>query len=348
MGCTFLPADTGLRTYIIRILLFQVAPNFTMGTALFRYNQPVLPFSRLAGVHAAVITPLDAQDHPSSDDLVTMLHFLAGRGCHGALIFGTTGEGPSFSVREKLPALQAALSIRQDYPEFHLLAGTGSPSLDDSVQLTRAAFELGFDGVVLLPPYFFRKAGDDGLFAWYSQVIQRSVPRGGAVLGYHIPGVSGVPLSLELLARLKDAFPDRFAGLKDSSADPEQATSFGERFGEELLIFNGTDALFSHALAAGASGCITALANLFSPLHRQLWEAQRSGGADPGIQELLNQVRAVLDRHPPAPPLIKAMLRRWHNMPRWSVTPPLLDLAPQLEEQVAQEFASIPLPVNIH
>jgi 4-hydroxy-tetrahydrodipicolinate synthase len=111
------------------------------------------------------------------------------------------------------------------------------------------------------------------LFAWFSQVIRRAVPTDGALLGYHIPSLSGVPLSLDLLANLKDAFPRQFAGLKDSSVDAEHARALGQRFGTDLLVFSGTDSLFSLALEQGAAGCITALANLRSPDLRKVWDA---------------------------------------------------------------------------
>jgi 4-hydroxy-tetrahydrodipicolinate synthase len=117
--------------------------------------------------------------------------------------FGTTGEGPSFSPTERLEALRSALLVRQKHPQFRLLFGTGTPSLEETASLTRAAFDLGVDGVVVLPPYYFRKVSDDGLMAWFSQVIETAVPAGGALLGYHFPNMSGVPLSLDLPGRLK-------------------------------------------------------------------------------------------------------------------------------------------------
>ncbi|MCU0488678.1 MAG: dihydrodipicolinate synthase family protein, partial [Anaerolineales bacterium] len=159
--------------------------------------------SPIHGVFAAALTPLQSDDSIDLDAIPALLSFLAGRGCHGALLFGTTGEGPSFSPSERLAVFQVAVQWRRTDPTFRLLAGVGTPSLDETIQLTRAAFELGLDGVVCLPPYYFRKVSDEGLFTWFSRVIQRAVPSGGAFFGYHFPGVSGVPLSIDLLARLK-------------------------------------------------------------------------------------------------------------------------------------------------
>jgi 4-hydroxy-tetrahydrodipicolinate synthase len=300
-------------------------------------NQP------LHGVFAAALTPLQADGGLDLDGFERLLEFLSQRGCHGALLFGTTGEGPSFSPLERLAALQRAAAWRQDHPDFRLLAGTGTPSLAETAELTRAAFDLGMDGVVTLPPYYFRKVSDDGLFAWFAQVIRQSVPAQGAFFGYHFPNVSGVPLSIELLFRLKDAFPEQFAGIKDSSGDPQHALALGQRFGADLVVLTGNDGLFSLALQQQASGCITAMANLYSPDLRRLWDAFQAGDlATVALaQQRLADARAVMDRYPPFPPLLKALLARQYGFPRWPVRPPLLDLSPQAAEQAAAELGRI-------
>lgn len=294
----------------------------------------------LAGVYVAAVTPLDQDFKPDLDSLPSLLAFYAHRGCHGALLLGTTGEGPSFAPEERVAIFQAAVNVRQEHPEFRLLAGTGTPSLEETISLTRAAFDLGFDGAVVLPPYYFRNASDEGLFAWYASLIERAVPTGGALLGYHIPAVSGVPLSLDLLARLRDACGPRFAGLKDSSGDPEHAHALGTRFGEDLLVLNGNDRLFSLALQHNAGGCITALANLLSPDLRRVWEAHQVGGEDPDAQARLELGRQILDRYQPAAPTLKAVLSTWFDFPLWSVRPPLLPLSPERVQAVVEEFAS--------
>lgn len=289
------------------------------------------------------MTPLQEDGALDLDGLENLLEFLARRGCHGALLFGTTGEGPSFSPIERLAALHRAAAWRQSRPQFRLLAGTGTPSLAETAELTRAAFDLGMDGVVTLPPYYFRKVSDDGLFAWFAQVIRQSVPAQGAFFGYHFPSVSGVPLSIDLLARLKDAYPAHFAGIKDSSGDPEHARALGQRFGSDLAILTGNDRLFSLALQQQAAGCITAMANLHSPDLRQAWDAFQAGDAAAlaQAQGRLDRARLIMDRCPPFPPLLKALLARQHGFQRWPVRPPLLNLSPEIEEQVAADLALI-------
>ena len=89
---------------------------------------------------------------------------------------------------------------------------------------------------------------------------------------------------MELLERLKNAFPEQFAGLKDSTGDPDHASRLGERFGDELLVLTGNDIVFSHALSKHASGCITALANLASPDLRRVWDLCQSGASDERVK----------------------------------------------------------------
>src|SRR3990172_5540535 len=114
-------------------------------------------FQHLSGVYAAALTPLQEDFSPDLEGIPILLDFLAQRGGHGALLLGTTGEGPSCAFSERLAIFHAALDIRKKFPNFRLLAGTGTPSLEETKNLTRAAFEAGMDGVVVLPPYYFRK-----------------------------------------------------------------------------------------------------------------------------------------------------------------------------------------------
>jgi 4-hydroxy-tetrahydrodipicolinate synthase len=228
--------------------------------------------------------------------------------------------------------------VRQSLPGFQLLAGTGTPSLEDTILLTREAFTLGFDAVVVLPPYYFRKVTDEGLFTWFSHVLDKAIPADGALLAYHIPPVSGVGFSLDLLARLRDSHPDQFLGIKDSSGDPEWARNLGARFGKDLTVLNGNDRLFSLALQANASGCITAMANLLSPLHRLVWDNFQAHIDDEITQDKLSGAREVFDRYPPMPPLIKVMLSRLHDFPDWKVKPPLLEFDSERVEIVLSKF----------
>jgi 4-hydroxy-tetrahydrodipicolinate synthase len=179
---------------------------------------------------------------------------------------------------------------------------------------------------------------DEGLFDWFSAVIQKAVPTDGHFFAYHIPAVSGVAVSPDLMARLKDAFPTQFAGLKDSSADADYGKMLNDRFGNDLLIYCGTDPLFQAALQHGAGGCITAPANLFSPELRAVWDAHQTGSAAAMAQARLETMRPILDRYPPASATLKALFARLHGFPHFPVRPPLRSISIETEAKVLGEL----------
>ncbi len=295
----------------------------------------------LAGVYAAAVTPLKHDSSLDLESVPVLLKFLAARGCHGAVLFGTTGEGPSFSPTEREAMMRAAREFRDQLPGFRLIAGTGTPSLSETIELTRLAFDLGYDAALVVPPYYFRKATDDGLFAWFSEVITKSVPADKYVLGYHFPNVAGIGFSIDLLARLKDAFPAQFAGIKDSSHDADLARNLGDEFGYDLVVLTGTDSYLQLAMQNKAAGCITAPANLISPDLREVWDSMNEGKDVTEAQERVNKQRHILEKYPPFPPTLKALLHRLHGLPRWSVKPPLEEISAELENQVFQEFERV-------
>jgi 4-hydroxy-tetrahydrodipicolinate synthase len=294
----------------------------------------------LSGVYAAAVTPLKPDLSPDLEAIAPFLAFLASRGCHGALLFGTTGEGPSFSPAERAAVWRAALRVREQIPTFRLLAGTGTPSLTETIDLTKLAFDLGYDGVVTLPPYYYRKATDDGLYRWFEGVIQKSVPKDGYLLGYHFPDVAGVGFSTDLLARLKDSFPRQFAGIKDSSHDENFTRALGQKFGEDLAVFSGTDSDFTKALQNQAVGCITAPANLISPYLRDVYDLFVSGGDTSASQAKVSEQRHILDGYQPFPSLLKALLARLYGQPRWPVRPPLVEVSKVDEDKAVREFGT--------
>jgi len=301
----------------------------------------------LAGVYAAAVTPLRAAS-PNRDtrdstldleSVPVLMGFLASRGCHGMVLFGTTGEGPSFSPSEREAMMRAASTARDS--GFRLLAGTGTPSLSETIDLTKLAFDLGYDGVLVLPPYYFRKATDEGLFNWFSELIRKAVPSNGYLLGYHFPSVAGIGFSVELLARLKDAFPMQFAGIKDSSHDPGLASTLGKKFGSDFLALTGTDSYLQLAMQNKAAGCITAPANLISPDLRHVWDLMQEGKDASEAQVRVTRQRDILEKYPPFPASLKVLLHRLHGLPRWSVRAPLEEISSNVEEQLVNELAAI-------
>jgi len=296
--------------------------------------------NKLSGVYVAAVTPLTPGSTPAVEYIPQLMRFYAERGAHGALILGTTGEGPSFSLDERGAIYEAAARIKADHPDFSLLAGTGVPSLEDTIKLNRLVFELGYDGAVVLPPYYFRTASDDGLYAWFSRVIESSVPDGAKLLGYHIPQVSGVGLSDNLLTQLASSYPEQFGGIKDSSGDLARGQETARAFPYHSLL-TGNDRLMSAMLSAGGAGCITATANLISPQLRELYEKHSLGVDTSALQDKVDAARGVLESLSPYPAAIKGLLAEMHGFPLWPVKPPLVPFPQEKIKAAAEQLRSI-------
>jgi len=303
---------------------------------------------QLSGVYVAAVTPLTNDLTPDLAAIPALMDFYVQRGCHGALLLGTTGEGPSFSPTEREAIFQAAAGVKQTHPDFRLLAGTGTPSLDETIQLNNIAFDLGFDGVVTLPPFYFRTAQEDGLYDWFSRVIKKSIPPDRWLLGYHFPKVSGVPLTHSLLSRLRDNYPDQFGGAKDSTGDLTNTQTLAAALPDQAILV-GNDRLMTSGLNAGSAGCITALANLVSPLLREVYDAHAAGSSDTAAaqaavqaaQEKINAARTVLDELNPFPSALKGLLAELHGFPLWPVKPPLLPFPHKTIQAAAAKLKDI-------
>ncbi len=154
----------------------------------------------LNGLYAPPLTPLTADLRPDADRFLKHCRRLLDEGCHGLAPFGTTGEGVSLSVAERMALLDALLEGGIS-PEL-LVPGTGSADLPDTVDLTRYAMNIGCAGVLLLPPFYFKDVTDDGVYRYISVLIERVADSRLRILLYHIPQLSGVGFSRPLILRL--------------------------------------------------------------------------------------------------------------------------------------------------
>jgi 4-hydroxy-tetrahydrodipicolinate synthase len=279
---------------------------------------------KLSGIWSPVLTPVDADLNPHPGRFVAHAGWLLDNGCHGLVVFGTTGEANSFSVDERIELLEAAVSA--GLPRARLLVGTGCCALTNTVRLTRHALSLGIDGVLALPPFYYKDNSDEALFASFDEVIQRVGSAGFKLYLYHFPRLSGVPITPGLLERLLAAYPDTVAGVKDSSGDWGNTRMLLERF-PEIAIMPGAESYLLSALEAGASGCISASCNVNAQAIRKLYDdfkARRPGLAEQ--QEALSDVRKILQLRPMIP-VMKHLLADALREPDWRyVRPPLLPL----------------------
>jgi 4-hydroxy-tetrahydrodipicolinate synthase len=285
------------------------------------------------GVLAAVLTPMGdglAPDHPAFS---AHCHRLLAAGCHGLSVFGTTGEANSLSVAERLAALEALLE--SGVPADVLLPGTGSCALTDTVCVSRAALEAGTAGVLVLPPFYYKGVGDDGLFRFFAEVIERIGDERLRLYLYHIPQMTGVELGLPLISRLIDAYPGTVAGTKDSSGDRERIGTLCREF-PDFSVLAGTETLLLETLRNGGNGCISATVNVTSRLARRVYDAHASGRDEEAgaLQERLRALRASIETYPMIPAL-KALMADLTGDEEWrNLRPPLSELDNEQEKKL--------------
>ena len=296
---------------------------------------PTLP----KGVLAAVLTPMDRDLNPDHQAFTAHCRRLLASGCHALAVFGTTGEGTSFSTNERLAALEAL--VENGVSGEALLPGTGSCALTDTVHLSRAALEAGAAGVLVLPPFYYKDTGDDGLFRFFTEVVERVGDDRLRLYLYHIPQMTGIDLGLPLISRLIEAYPGVIAGTKDSSGDRERITTLCREF-PDFSVLAGTETLLLDTLRSGGDGCISATVNVTSRLARRVHDAHARGKEDEAeaLQKHLTELRASIEAYPVIPALKRLMAgltgdEVWRNL-----RPPLTELD---EERAKDLLSGLPL-----
>ena len=236
------------------------------------------------GLSVALATPFAEDRSIDLPRLVAHGRQSLADGCTSLTVFGTTGEGASLGLNERNRALGALVGAGID-PRTQLVVGIAASSVEDAIAQGRAALMLGCPGFLLAPPFYFKGAGDEGLFDWFAAVLTGLGPKAHNVILYHIPQVTSVGLSVELIDRLKKAFPGQVSGVKDSSGDWANSQALLKHH-SELHILIGDERLLAKAMNLGASGAITGLANIAPDLMLPLIE----GIEEPRVNAMVEMV----------------------------------------------------------
>jgi 4-hydroxy-tetrahydrodipicolinate synthase len=200
------------------------------------------------------------------------------------------------------------------------MPGIGCCALPDTVRLTRAATRAGCAGVLMLPPFYYKNVGDEGVFASYAAVIERVADPRLRIFLYHIPQVSQVGIPLAVIQRLREKYPDIVVGLKDSGHDFANTRAVIERV-PGFAVFSGNEKFLLANLRAGGAGSITATANVNTPMLVRAFQERTEA-----MQAAIDEVRTFFEQRPMIPAL-KAELARRYGDPVWrNVRPPLTEL----------------------
>lgn len=292
--------------------------------------------TRLAsGVITAALTPMNDDGSPNATLLTEHCRRLLDEGCSGVLLLGTTGEANSLTISERQAILEGVIS-GGIAPES-LLVGTGCCAVGDTVTLTRHALSLGVVRILVLPPFYYKNVDDRGLFDAFASTIETVNDGRLRLFLYLIPQMTGIELSAELIAKLHDAFPTVVAGLKDSSGNWPATEMLCRRLGGQIDVMVGTEALLLRAMAAGASGCITAIANVAAKPIVRLFEKRKDQSAA-SLERGVNATRAAFESIPIIPAL-KTALAQTSGPSAWrNVRPPLRPLTSDESNQLMRRL----------
>jgi len=278
----------------------------------------------IRGLIAPILSPFNDDLSFDQNMYNELAKTLLNSGCAGLAPFGTTGEALSISVKERKQALDGLIDSGID-PSV-LIPGTGLCNLPESTALSQHAVDLGCEGVMVLPPFYFKGVSDEGLLCYYDEFIHRVNRPNLRIYLYHIPQVSGVGLSISLVDTLRKKYPSVVVGIKDSSGDWENTKSLLAM--KNFIVYPGSELPLVEAMKLGAPGCISATANLNSQPIADVIHACENNEWDEAtaLHTPVIRTRMVFQDYAPIPAQ-KALLAQMTNQESWrNVRPPLMAL----------------------
>jgi dihydrodipicolinate synthase/N-acetylneuraminate lyase len=279
----------------------------------------------IQGALAAALTPLRNDGVALDEDaFAPYVSFLAEGGLDGLLALGTTGEGILLSVGERRRAAELFISAARG--RLQVAVHCGAQTTADTVALADHAAGAGADGVAIIAPPYFR-LDDDALFDHFRRAAAVCAPTPFYL--YEFEAVSGYPIPLGVLERLREAAPN-LAGLKVSDSPFDKVKPY---LVDALDVFIGAESLIAAGLAAGSAGVVSGLAAAFPDRVAAVVRDPSAEGA-----EALGELRATIERFPRHAAL-KALVAKRGVPIREDVRPPLRALSEKEREELLRCLA---------
>ena len=241
--------------------------------------------SKFEGIYAATVSVLNNDLSLNIDKTISHAETIIDNGCHGAAIFGSTGQAQLLSISEKINLLNK-LSLSKHKEKY--LIGTGLNSLGETINLMRVANSLSFNSFLIMPPAYY-KYDDRDVKNFYSKIVEAS-PQSKIIL-YNFEKLSGYKFSLKCIEDLVKSFPDQIVGVKDSSYNLYENLKL-----ENFSVMPGSETKLLSGLKLGCTGIITATCNVTSQLARKVYDDFKNG-KDQTVNKKLCDVRQVFDRY---------------------------------------------------
>jgi 4-hydroxy-tetrahydrodipicolinate synthase len=311
------------------------------------------PSQSIRGVLAPVVTPFKADLSPDCERFVRHCQWLLSQNC-GLAVFGTNSEANSMSAEERMKLLDTLVAAGID--RSRMMPGTGCCSLTETVELTAHAVKHGCAGVLMLPPFYYKAVSEEGLYRYFSEVVQRVGDTRLKIYLYHIPLVAIVGVTPKLVERLLKAYPNAIAGMKDSSGDWNNTKTFLDAFAETARqaptaraartfdVFVGSESFLLANMRNGGVGTISATANVNPAAIHKLYRQWNTADDADQQQSKLNVVREAFSSRKFASMIaaLKQAIAIYRNDPEWArVRPPLVELSTEQAESLAAELKAI-------
>ena len=291
---------------------------------------------RFRGVITPILTPYNDDQTIATDLYLKHAAICLEGGAHYLSPFGTTSEATSNTIAERMAVLEHLVSSGTARAD-QLMPGTGLNALEDTLTLSRHAVELGCAAIMTLPPFFFVTATDEGLYRYFSQLIEGVGSDALKICLYHIPQNTGIGISPGLAARLNTAFPEVVVAYKDSSGNWENTQAVIEA-APGISVFPGSESFMIDAMKLGGGGCISASCNSNVAAIRKMYDLA-SDGDWAGAEALLPTINAHRQAVQSGGliPALKAFKAHQTGDARWlNLRAPLENASPDLANALAE------------
>ncbi|MBA8903403.1 MULTISPECIES: dihydrodipicolinate synthase family protein [unclassified Phyllobacterium] len=270
------------------------------------------------GLSAALTMPFDAALAIDLRAAIDHAKSCLQRGCSSVTLFGTTGEGSSIGALERQAVIKEFIAAGIEPSQ--IVVGIMANSHVDAAEQARFALDAGCRGILLAPPSYFKNVSDDGLFDWHSATFRAVGPDVRGVILYNLPSVTAVEISIDLVTRLREAFPNAIAGVKDSSGNWNYTEKMLARH-NDLAILIGDERSLAGGVRLGGQGAISGLANLYPErLLRMIDEGRDDEEVVAAVNELVKY---------PVIPAVKAMVAHHRGEDGWRRTRGPLEALPE-------------------
>ena len=244
------------------------------------------------GIYAAVTTPLTESFKPDFYKLQRHCEWLLDNGCTGLAPLGTTSEANSLTFQDRKDIIKYL--GESPLPLERFIIGTSSTSLNEALDISSYALEAGFNKLLMLPPYYYKKPTEEGLYSFFNHLVKKISINEPKIFLYNFPQMTTIPFSLELVERLRKKHPGIFVGMKDSSGDFANTLSFINAF-KDFAAFSGSEEFINKNLSNGGYGCISASTNLTAPIVDKSLREESSHEKDIFLQKAI-AVRKIVSK----------------------------------------------------